>query len=150
MRKEALLEIKPDALDRVQFGRVGGQRHERDVGWNRKRVRAMPACLIEHHHGMVILGKRLGKAVKEGLHRRRIGIGHHQRESIVRARLDGRKDVGEGEALIAKPRRALSALPPDMTDTALLTDARLVLEEQAKAFAFMTSTDGFQQRRSPF
>jgi len=84
------------------------------------------------------------------LHRRRIDIGHHQRESIVRAWLHRREDVGEGEALIAKPRRTLAAPPPDMTNAALLTDARLVLEEQAKAFAFMMSTDGFQQRRSPF
>ena len=150
MREEALLEIKPDALDRVQFGRVGGQRNERDVGWNRKRVRAMPARLIKYHHGMLILSKRLGKAVEEGLHRRRIGIGHHQRESVVRAWLHGCEDVGEGEAPIAEPRRTLPALPPDMTNATLLTDARLVLEEQAKAFAFMMSTDGFQQRRSPF
>ena len=71
------------------------QRDERGVGWNRKRVRAMPACLIEHHHGMVILGKRPGKAV-EGLHRRRINIGHHQRKSIVRAWLYRCEDVGEG------------------------------------------------------
>ena len=56
-----------DALDRVQFGRVGGQRNERDVGWNRKRVRAMPARLIKHHHGMLILSKRLGNAVEEAL-----------------------------------------------------------------------------------
>ncbi len=91
----------------------------------------MPTCLIEHHHGMVVLGERLGKAVEEGLHRRRIDIGHHERESIVRTWLHGCEDVGEGEALIAEPRRALSALPPDMTNAALLTDARLVLEEQA-------------------
>ena len=149
MREEAFLEIEPDALHRVQFGRVGWQRNERDVGWNRKRVSAMPARLIKHHHGMVILGKHLGKAVEEGLHRRRIGIGHHQRKGIICAGLYGSEDIGEGEALVAEPRRTLSAPPPDMTNAALLADARLVLEKQAKAFAFMLSTDGFQQRRSP-
>ena len=99
---------------------------------------------------MVILSKRLGKAVEEGLHRRRISVGHHQRKSIVRARFDGCEDIGEGEALVAEPRRTLSSSPPDMTNAALLADPRLVLEEQAKAFAFMMGTDGFQQRRSPF
>jgi hypothetical protein len=85
------------------------------------------------------------------LHCRRIGIGHHQRESIARAWLHGCEDVGEGEAPVAQPRPTLPALPPDMTNATLLTDARLVLEEQAKAFAFMMSAaDGFQQRRSPF
>ena len=34
-----------------------------------------------------------------------------------------------------------AALPPDMTDAALLADARFVLEEQAQALAFMTYTD---------
>jgi hypothetical protein len=37
-----------------------------------------------------------------------------------------------------------------MTNAALLANARLILEEQAKALAFMMSTDGFQKRRSPF
>ena len=53
MREETFLEIKPDALDRVQFGRVVGQRDKDDVGRNGEVVRAMPAGLIEHHHGMV-------------------------------------------------------------------------------------------------
>jgi hypothetical protein len=84
------------------------------------------------------------------LHRRRIGIGHHQRESIVSAWLHGGEDIGEGEALIAEPRRALPALPPDMTDAALLADARLVLEEEAKALIFVRILNFFQKRRSPF
>ena len=150
MREEAFLEIKPDALDRVQFGRVGGQRDQGDVGRNGEGIRAMPACLIEHHHRMFVISDGFGKAVEEGLHRRRIGIGHHQRESVVRAWLHGREDIGEGEAPIAEPRRTLAALPPDMADAALLADARLVLEEQAKALAFMRILNFFQKRRSPF
>lgn len=147
MREEALLEIKPDALDWVQLGRVGGQRNECDIGRYGEGIGAMPACLIEHHHSMVILGEGFGKAVEEGLHRRRIGIGHHQCESIVSAWLHGREEIGEGEALIAKPWRALAALPPDMADAAFLADACLILKKQAKALAFMTYTDGLQQRR---
>jgi hypothetical protein len=75
------------------------------------------------------------------LHRLRIGIGHDQCEGVVRARLHGREDIGEGEAPVAKPRRTLAAPPPDMTDATLLADARLVLEEQTNALAFMTPTD---------
>jgi hypothetical protein len=84
------------------------------------------------------------------LHRSRIHIRHHQGEGVVRARLYGGEDIGEDEALVAKSWRTLAALPPDMADAALLADARFVLEENAQAFAFMTSTDGFQKRRSPF
>ena len=103
----------------------------------------MPARLIQDHGRMVILGEGFRKAVEEGLHRRRIGIGHRQREGVVRAGFDGGEDVGEGEALAAKPRRPLPPLPPDMTNAALRADARLVLEEQAKALVFMSYTDGF-------
>lgn len=150
MREETLLEIEPDALHRVQFGRVGRQWDQRYVGRNCKRVRAMPACPIERHHRMFVIGDGFGKVVEKDLHRRCIGIGHHQCKSIVRAWLDRREDVGEGKAFVAEPWWTLAALPPDMADPAFLADARLVLKEQAKAFAFMMSTDGFQERRSPF
>jgi hypothetical protein len=102
----------------------------------------MPAGLIEDHRHVLVLGNGFGEAVEEGLHRRRIRIGHHQREGVVRARLHGSEDVGEGETLVAKPRRTLPALPPDVTDAPLLADARLVLEEQPQALVFMSYTDG--------
>ena len=150
MREEALFEIEPDALNRVQFGRIGRQRDQGDVGWNGKRVRAMPAGLIEDHRHMFIRSDGFGKAVEEGLHRDRIGIGHHQSKSIISARLHGGEDIGESEAPVAKPRRPLAALPPDMADAALLADARLVLEEQAQALILVRTLNVFQERRSPF
>ena len=150
MREESFLEIKPDAFDRVQFGRVGRQRDQGDVGRNGEGIRAMPACLIKHHHRMFVISDGFRKAVEEGLHSRRIGIGHHQRESIISARLNGSEDIGEGEAPIAEPWRPLAALPPYMANAALLADARLVLEEQAKALIFVRTLNFFQKRRSPF
>jgi hypothetical protein len=141
VREEAFLEVEPDALDRIEFGRVGRQRNQGDVGRNGEVVGAMPASLIENHHRMFVVSDGFCKAVEKDLHRRRIGIGHHQREGVVRARLYGGEDVGEGKAPVAKPRRPLPALPPDMADAALLADARLILEEQAQALAFMTYTN---------
>jgi hypothetical protein len=85
----------------------------------------MPARLIEHHRRMFVSGNGFGEAVQERLHRRRTGIGHQQCEGVVSARLNGGEDIREGEPLIAKPRRALAALPPDMADAALLADARI-------------------------
>ena len=150
MREESFLEVEPDALDRIQFGRVGRQRNQGDIGRNGEVVGAMPTGPIEDHHRMVVIGDGFRKAVKEGLHRRRVGIGHHQREGVVGAGLYGGEDIGEGEAPVAKPWRPLPALPPDMADAALLADARFVLEEQAQALAFMTYTDGSQQRWGSF
>jgi hypothetical protein len=99
---------------------------------------------------MFVISDGFRKAVEEDLHRRRIRIGHHEREGVVCARLYGREDIGEGETPVAEPLRALAALPPDMADAALLTDARLVLEEQAETLAFMTYTDGSQQHWGSF
>ena len=141
---------EPDTLDRVQFGRVGRQRDQGDVGRNGEVVRAMPTRLIEDHHRMFVISDGFRKAVEEDLHRRRIGIGHHQREGVAGARLDGGEDVGEGEAPVAKSRRPLAALAPDMTDPAFLADARFVLEEQAQALAFMTYADCSQQHWGSF
>jgi hypothetical protein len=106
--------------------------------------------LIKDHHSVFVLSDGFCEAAKEHLHRGRIGIRQHQREGIVRARLNSRKDVGEGEALIAKPRRALAALPPDMADAALLADACFILEEQPEALVFMRMLNVFQQRRGSF
>ena len=82
---------------------------------------------------MFVISDGFPQSVEEDLHRRRIRIGHHEREGVVCARLYGREDIGEGETPVAEPLRALAALPPDMADAALLTDARLVLEEQAES-----------------
>ena len=90
---------------------------------------------------MLIFGERFRKAVEKGLHCRRIGVRHHQRKRVVCTRLNGCEDVGEGEAPVAEPRRALAAPPPDMADAALLADARFVLKKQTNALAFMTPTD---------
>jgi hypothetical protein len=84
------------------------------------------------------------------LHGRRIGIGHHEREGIIGARLDGGEDVGEGESLVAEAGRALAPLPPDVADAAFLPDARLVLEKQANALVFMRTLNFSQQRWSSF
>jgi len=110
----------------------------------------VPAGLVEHKGGVLVIGDGRCEAVEEFLHRLRVGIGHHKGEGIVRTGFDGREDVGEGEALIGEARRALATLPPDMTDAAFLADARLVLEEEADALVFMRTLKFFQQRRGSF
>jgi hypothetical protein len=67
----------------------------------------------------------------------RRNLGQHQREGIIRTRLDGGIDVGEGVALVGAAGRALAAREPAVADAALLANARLVLEHQPDAFAWM-------------
>ena len=62
---------------------------------------------------------------------------HDQRKRVVGAGLDGRDDGGEREALVGEARRALPSLPPDVGGASLLSEARLVLEEQADVLIFM-------------
>ena len=148
--EEALLEVEPDALDRIELGRVGRQRHERDTVRHDERVRCVPAGLIEHHHRVLVVSNRGCEAIEEDLHRLGVGVGQHECEAVVGAGLDGREDVGEGEALVGEARRSLAALPPDVARASLLADARLVLEEEADTLAFMRTLKFFEQRRGSF
>ena len=84
------------------------------------------------------------------MHCWRIGIGHDESEGVISPRLDGRENIGVGEALVAEPRRSLAPLPPDVADTAFLANPRLVLEKQAYALIFMRTLKIFQQRRGSF
>jgi hypothetical protein len=137
VREEALLEIEPHALDGIELRRVGRRGHERDVGRHAERARVMPAGLIKHHDDVLIVGDGGSEAVEELLHRLGVGIKHDEGKAVVGAGLNASKDVGECEALVAEPRWALAALPPDMAGPTLLADARLVLEEQSDALVFM-------------
>ena len=103
----------------------------------------MPACLIKDHYRMFVRSDRFRKLVEKSLHGWRIGIGHDESEGIVRARLHGREDGGEGKTLIAEPRRPLPPLPPDVADTAFLANPRLILEKQAYALVFMRTLNVF-------
>jgi len=150
VRQEALLEIKPDALDRIEFGRIGRQGRQRDVGRHAQSARAVPARLIENHDDMLVLSDRRGEAIKERLHGLGVGMGHDQGKTVVGARFHAGKDVGEGEALVGEAGRALPACPPDMAGPALLPDARLVLEKQPDALVFMRTLNFSQQRRGSF
>lgn len=150
MGEEAFLEVEPDALHGIQLGRVGWQRYQRDVGRHDEVIRSMPTGLIEDHHRMFVLGDRFCEAVEEHLHGFSIGIGHDEREGIVRPRLDSGKNIGESETLIAKPRWPLASLPPDMADAAFLADPRFILEKQTYPLLFVRTLNFFQERRGSF
>ncbi len=86
---------------------------------------------------MFILADRRGERIEGSLHARAVRFRQDQCERIVGAGLCRRVDVGIDVALIEKPRRPLTAPPPDVAGTALLPDARLVLEEQPQSLIFV-------------
>ena len=110
----------------------------------------MPAGLIENHHHVFIRGDRLGEVIEKCLHCLGADRGQNQREGIIGARLDCRKNIGEREAFIAQAWRALAAPPPDPTHPTFLTDPRLVLEKQANALVFMRMLNFSEKRRGSF
>jgi hypothetical protein len=110
----------------------------------------VPTRLIEHHDGVLVLVERRREAIEEELHRLGVGVRQDERETVVRAGLYGREDVGEREALVAQARRSLAPPPPDVARPALLPDACLVLEEEAEALRFMRTLNFSEQRRGSF
>ena len=150
MGEEALFEVEPHALDRVQLGRVGRQRHQRDVVGNAQRAGGVPAGSIEHHRDVLVIADGRGKAFEEHLHRLGIHVRHDEREGVVGSWLHGREDVGEREALVAQSRRTLASPAPDVARAPLLPDAGLVLEEEADALVFMRTLYFSEQRWGSF
>ena len=150
MGEEALFEVEPHTLDRVQLWRVGRQRQQRDVVGNAQRAGTVPAGLIEHHRDVLVVADGRSEAVEERLHRLGIHVRHDEREGFVGSRLDGCEDVGEREALIAESRRTLTSPPPDVARAPLLPDAGLVLEEEADALVFMRTLYFSEQRWGSF
>ncbi len=54
-REEALSEIEPDPLDRVEFRTVGWQRHQREVVRNSERALVVPTGAVEDHGGVDVV-----------------------------------------------------------------------------------------------
>ncbi len=150
MGEEALFEVEPHALDRVQLWRVGRQGHQRDVVGNAQGAGGVPAGLIEHHRDVLVIADGRSEAVEEHLHRLGIDVRQDERKGVVGSRLYGCEDVGEREALIAEPRRTLASPPPDVTRAPLLPDAGLVLEEEPDALVFMRMLYFSEQRWGSF
>ena len=127
-REEALAQIQPDALDRVQVGHVGRQRHQRDVAGDPQRTGAMPSGLVQHHHGVLAVLALGGEAFQEQAHRLGRDLRQHELGALASGRLEGGEDVCPGEAPVAQSRRALALQPPAMADAAFLADPGLVGE----------------------
>jgi hypothetical protein len=98
---------------------------------------------------LVILDGR-GESIEKRLHSCAVRIRQHQRERVVGAWLDSGVDVGGYIALIQEAWRSLAALPPDMADAPLLSDARLVLKIEANPLVSMRTLKFLQRSRGSF
>ena len=99
---------------------------------------------------MLVVRERCREAIEKKLHRLGVGVRQHECEAVVGSGLDGREDGGEREALVGEARRSLAASPPYVAGAPFLSDSRLVLEEEADAFAFMRTLNFSEQRWGSF
>jgi hypothetical protein len=146
MRKEALAQVEPDALDGIEFGAAGGQRQERDVVGHRELGRAVPAGLIEEQDG-VHAGLQL---LREGGEEHGHGLGRGPRQGqgkgLVGARPAGGKQIHPVVALVGDPWRSDTVLVPAMTEPAFLPDPGLVLTPKLDLGLRMRRGDGGELR----
>ena len=150
VREEALAQIQPDTLDRVQLGRVRRQRHQGDVAGNPQRAGAVPSGLVQHHHGVLVSVALGGEAFQEQAHRFGRDLRQHERGALARGGLDGGEDVGPGEAPVAQTRRALPLQPPAVAGAAFLADSGLVLEPERDPLAGMGCGRVIERALEPF
>ena len=144
--KEALAEIKPDPLDRVEFRTVGWQRHQRDVVRNGERALVVPTGAVEDHGGVDVVWPDSGEAGEERVHDLGVDGGQHEGEVLAGGRAHGGEDVGPLVADLTRARSAPAPEPPAVADPALVADPRLVLEPEFEALVGMRFGDRLQGR----
>ena len=125
----------PGVFCRVQFGRLGRQEHDGDVGGKIQPVGGVPARLIHQQDGVGIGGDGLGDFGKMQVHRRDVANGQDQASTLAFGRTDGAEDVGRLGPLIVRGDGTCAALGPTPGDLVFLADPGLVLEPDLYARA---------------
>jgi hypothetical protein len=118
----------PDVFHWIEFGGFRRQGDDGDVWRHEQARRHVPACLIDHQHGMGAWGNDLGNFDKMQVHRLGVASRHDQGGALAVLRADGAEDIGGGGALITGSARSCAAFCPPACDLVLLADARLILE----------------------
>ncbi len=147
--KEALAQIEPDPLDRVEFRTVGWQRHQREVVRNGECAFVVPTGAVEDHGGVDVVWPGSGEAGEEQVHDLGVDGGQYESKVLAGGRTDGGEDVGPLVADLTRARGALASEPPAVTDPALVADAGLVLEPEFEALVGVGFGDRLQGRAEP-
>ena len=148
-REEALSEIEPDPLDRVEFRTVGWQGRQGEVVRDLKRAAVVPAGAVEHHEGVCVVWPGGGEAGEEQVHDLGVEGGQHEGEVLAGGRAHGGEDVGPLVADLTWARGAPAPGPPAMTDPALVAEAGLVLEPELEALVGVGFGGRLQGRAEP-
>ena len=137
----ALAQVEPNSLNRIELGAVGREIDQRHVVRDAQRLGDVPAGLIGDEGSVLIRRERCREHVKERLHGLGRQLRQHERKALPGGGTDGREQMRPRIALITQARRTLAAGEPAMTDTALLSKSRFVLEPERQALAGMLGGD---------
>ena len=118
----------PDVLDRVEFGALRRQWHERDVGRYGELVRQVPSRLVKEQYGVAARRDGRGDLGQVQVHRLGIASGQHERCPLAERGTDGAEDVGGSGALIGRRGRPRSTSGPATGDLVLLSDPGFIGE----------------------
>src|SRR3954463_16346488 len=140
----------PDVLDRVQLGRLGWERYERDGVGDHKSLRLMPARLVHQDKGMRPGGNRLGDLVQVQRHPLGRAARQHQASALAVSRADRAEDVGRRCPLVLRRCGARAAFGPAPRDLVLLPDPRLIGEPDLSGLAADRLPDRLQTGREVF
>src|SRR3954466_5872075 len=116
----------PDVLDRVQLGRLGWERYERDGVGDHKSLRLMPARLVHQDKGMRPGCNRLGDLVQVQGHALGRAARQNQASALAVSRADRAEDVSRLGSLIFRRCGASAAFGPAPRDLVLLPDPGLI------------------------
>src|SRR5215213_4710815 len=128
VRQPVVAHELPDVLHHVQFGALGRQRQQRDVGRYLHLAREVPTGLVEQQDGVPAGIDHVGDFLQVQAHRGAVAEGQNQRRALALTRTDGTEDVGGRGALVLRRGRAAAAPCPAARDLVLLTDSGLVGE----------------------
>ena len=84
-RQPVVAQKMPDVLDRVQFGRSGGQQHQREVVWHDEVLGAVPSGPVHQHDPMGSGSHGLCDFRQVQAHGLRVASGQHQGRALALA-----------------------------------------------------------------
>jgi len=128
VRKPVVAYELPKILDRVQFGRLGRQRHQRNVVGDEELRRHVPACLIKQDDGVGARRDVAGDLGEMTCHSVGVAAGHDECRARAPLRADRSEQVGRGSALVSGSRGSRSPFCPAAGDRVLLAYPHFVLE----------------------
>lgn len=142
---EVAFEVVPQVFDGIEFGTVGGRRHERNIVGDAERFAGVEAGSIPDHHGMLIRGNRGRKLLQENVDDRRIELRTEQSFGMPRLGTNGAQYPQILVLRLTNGRRSRSLSSPDIGEGTLLAETRFVSKVDSQPLLRMILGNRSQQ-----